>query len=134
MNLSNIILNHHLTTDENLRNKLWPLKLDNGDFRYVLSDSNIYKTLQVVLAEGVRGRLFGWAGIYYRTEDLITIGIFVKPRYRHHGIGSALKQKAIEIFQSQNKICYWQDIKNGHGDQSYTWYKVEPNGNKSIYY
>ncbi len=123
MNIENIVLNYYPTTTPEMREALWPLKLEHGDFQYVLTNPEIYKTLQVVLAESIRGSLYGWAGIYYRNESLRTIGVFVKPEFRHQGIGGRLKEEAIRICKEQGHHCHWQDTKNGD-----TWHKVYPDG------
>jgi len=123
MNIENIWLNHYPATTPEMREALWPLRLGYGDFGYVLKDPEIYKTLQVVLAESVSGAIFGWAGIYYRADGLTTIGIFVREGYRHKGLGGRLKDKAISICMEQGKDCFWQDTKAGS-----IWVHVKPDG------
>lgn len=120
--LSKIELVYHPTTDQELRDKLWPLKLSYGDFQNVLRESWIYDTLQVVAATGPLGGIHGWAGIYKR-GDMYYIGVFVEELYRNQGLGGKLKNKALEICKDRGLTCRWQDRKDND-----KWVEVSPEG------
>lgn len=94
-------------TDE-LRDKLWPLKLSYGDFQNVLKEPAIYNTLQVIAAVGPRGGIHAWAGVYVKNGETF-VGIFVDTPYRKQGLGTRLKSEALRLCKEQGINCVWQD-------------------------
>ena len=120
--VSELDIVYHPTTNAELRDKLWPLKLSYGDFQNVLKDPNVYSTLQVIAAQGRHGGIHAWAGVYFKHSENF-IGVFVEEQYRKQGLGKKLRDEALKLCKEQGMDCIWQDRSSGD-----VWVRVKASG------
>jgi len=75
------------------------------------------KIVQVAIAKGKYNKVLGWCAVYKSIRDYepiyekdYSLGIFVNPKYRHRGVGSKLRRKAILwCLREKKKVWYFQD-------------------------
>jgi GNAT superfamily N-acetyltransferase len=67
--------------------------------------------------------VIGWSAVYrgyydraenieYREAETYSIGVYVKEKYRHRGVGGKLKRKTLLWTMRNNLYTYWYDAKN----------------------
>ena len=108
----NVTVKQTKKASDSLREKLMPLTRINGSLSLVLLNND---EECIFVAYNRNGTLIGWSCVY-ELLDLDkgkAVGVFVKEKYRHKGVGSLLKARAIRYCLEKNNKSWWWDRNTG---------------------
>jgi|SRR3990167_1329908 len=102
----NVTVKQVKKASDSLREKLMPLTRINGSLSLVLLNND---EKCIFVAYNRNGTLIGWSCVYNLLDKGKAVGIFVKEKYRHNGVGSLLKTRAIQHCLKKNNRAWWWD-------------------------
>lgn len=93
-----------------------PTKLSDVLYKhFTLSGPSMFKwaiendcIVQAFVVRNMSNKLLGWSAVY-KQHGLLEIGVFVGIEYRHTGIGSRLRNKAVNYCVNQGLSYFWYD-------------------------
>lgn len=98
--------------DDNIHARLKKLRLEHGEFKQLMSDTQRgipRAPVRCFLAVGPRGGIYG-ALMAYLDHGYVRVGVFVSTRYRRRGIGSKLVNAAQSYYAGRKfKATIWSD-------------------------
>ena len=110
----------------------------NSDFDDFWKTSNLKSELENINSKYIVARLdnkiVGFAGIWFSVDDVQITNIVVHKNYRHHGIGSLLLEKLIELAKVKDSITLEVNTKNIYAQKLYSKYGFKTLGTRKKYY
>ena len=110
----------------------------NSDFDDFWKTSNLKSELENINSKYIVARLdnkiVGFAGIWFSVDDVHITNIVVHKNYRHHGIGSLLLEKLIELAKVKDSITLEVNTKNIYAQKLYSKYGFKTLGIRKKYY
>ena len=109
-----------------------------SDFDDFWKTSNLKSELENINSKYIVARLdnkiVGFAGIWFSVDDVHITNIVVHKNYRHHGIGSLLLEKLIELAKVKDSITLEVNTKNIYAQKLYSKYGFKTLGIRKKYY
>lgn len=110
----------------------------NSDFDDFWTARNLKSELENISSKYIVARLsnkiVGFAGIWFSVDDAHITNIVVHKNYRHHGIGSLLLEKLIELAKIKDSITLEVNTKNIYAQKLYLKYGFKTLGIRKKYY
>ena len=110
----------------------------NSDFDDFWETRNLKSELENInskyIVAKIDNNIVGFAGIWFSVDDVHITNIVVHKNYRHHGIGSLLLEKLIELAKVKDSITLEVNTKNIYAQKLYLKYGFKNLGIRKKYY